>query len=81
MCFCWHVSRVCLQGLNVCIMELSAWSAVPVHACVQVAHDPGSAGRFVSFMPPVQFSLKSGSKDERITLHTHRGSNDTHGSF
>lgn len=27
-----------------------------------------SAGRSVSFMSPVQFSLKSGSKDERITL-------------
>lgn len=74
--FCKHVPYVCLHGLRVCIIEFSAWLAVPVCACVQVAHDPGSAGRSVSFMSSVQFSLKSGSKDERITLicydtHTH----------
>lgn len=84
--FLWAcVLCVCLHGLNVCIIELSARLAVPVHACVQVAHDPGSAVRSVSFMSPVQFSLKSGSKDERKTLllggTTHTGSNDTHRSL
>lgn len=67
---------VCMDCVRVCIIVFSAWLAVPVCACVQVAHDPGSAGRSVSFMSSVQFSLKSGSKDERITLirydtHTH----------
>lgn len=67
---------VCMDCVHVCIIVFSAWLAVPVCACVQVAHDPGSAGRSVSFMSSVQFSLKSGSKDERITLirydtHTH----------
>lgn len=82
MHFCKHVPCVCLHGVGVCIIVFSAWLAVPVCACVQVAHDPGSAGRSVSFMSPVQFSLKSGSKDERVTLirydmHTHT-STDTH---
>lgn len=67
MHFCEHVSDVCLHGLCVCIIVFSAWLAVPVCACVQVAHDPGSTGRSVSFMSSVQFSLKSGSKDKRIT--------------
>ena len=77
--FCERVRCVCLHGLRVCIIVFSARLAVPVCARVQVAHDPGSAGRSVSFMSPVQFSLKSGSKDKRITpiccdthTHTHR---------
>ena len=74
--FCERVRCVCLHGLRVCIIVFSARLAVPVCARVQVAHDPGSAGRSVSFMSPVQFSLKSGSKDKRITpiccdTHTH----------
>lgn len=55
------------HGLCLCITVFSAWLAMPVCACVQVAHDPGSAGRFVSFMSSVQFLLKSGSGDKRIT--------------
>ena len=74
--FCERVRCVCLHGLRVCIIVFSARLAVPVCARVQVAHDPGSAGRSMSFMSPVQFSLKSGSKDKRITpiccdTHTH----------
>ncbi len=81
---CEHVLYVCLHGLCVCIIVFSARLAVPVCACVQVAHDPGSAGRSVSFMSPVQFSLKYGSKDKRITpicCDTHTHTHETHQSL
>lgn len=65
---------VCLHGLCICIIVFSGRLAVPVRARVQVVHDPDSAGRSVSFMSSAQFYLKSGSKDERITLIRH----DTH---
>lgn len=71
-CVC--VMCACMASLRVCIIVFSARLAVPVCGCVQVAHDPGSTGRSVSFMSPVQFSLKSGSKDKRITPIRH----DTH---
>lgn len=40
----------------VCIMRFSALLAVPVYSSVQVAHDPGSAGRYMSFMSSAPFS-------------------------
>lgn len=64
---CDHVFPVCLHGLGECIIVFSAQLPVPVCACVQVTHDPDSAGRSVSFMSPAPFPLKSGSKDKRIT--------------
>lgn len=66
--FCKHLPYVCMHVLCICLITFSTRLAVPVCTCVQVAHDPGSAGRSVSFMSTVQLCLKSGSKDERITL-------------
>lgn len=67
-----------MHAVCVCIILFSARLAVQVCACVQVAHDPDSAGRSVSFMSPVQFSLKSGSKDKRITPIRYDTHTNTH---
>lgn len=73
-----RVHYVGLHELCVCIIVFSARLAVPVCACVTVAHDPGSAGRSMSFMSPVQYSLKSGSKDKRITPICYDAHTPTH---
>lgn len=60
LCVC-----VCLYRQCVYIIVFSAWLDVPVSACVHVAQDPSTSVRLMSFRSPVQFPLKSGSKDKK----------------